>query len=255
MAEQRTFAVAIFARNAGRILFIKHKRLGTWLPVGGELEPGETPLEGAQRKLLEETGLSGSFVALSGVNGTPPGFLGYEEHTAGSKGLHMTLSFVAEVASDQVKPNEEFSEYQWVKDPGALECPRHVQELARMALHGATPLLALARSWLAALNRHDVDAMVQLYADDALHTSPRVRAQYPQTLGEIRGAQGLRNWWTEATGKYPALRYDEKHVAIDRERVFLECLRWPQPEDEPALVAIILVCRKGRIGSSYFYYG
>src|SRR5687767_6270309 len=108
---RRTFSVAIFARHRGRVLLIKHKRLGTWLPPGGELEDGETPLEAAKRELYEETGLEGSFPASGGVDGTPPGFLGYEEHMAGSKGLHMNFAFVADVTSDEVKPNEEFSEF------------------------------------------------------------------------------------------------------------------------------------------------
>jgi 8-oxo-dGTP pyrophosphatase MutT (NUDIX family) len=55
------------------------------------MEPGETPLEAAVRELREETGLAGRFPAGLGVEGTPPGLLGYEEHLAGSKGLHMNL--------------------------------------------------------------------------------------------------------------------------------------------------------------------
>ena len=54
---KRAFSVSVFARHAGRLLLIEHRRLRTWLPVGGELEPGETPLEAAARELREETGL------------------------------------------------------------------------------------------------------------------------------------------------------------------------------------------------------
>ena len=57
MTSRRAFSVAIFCRNAGQILLVRHKRLGTWLPVGGELEPGETPLEAARRELAEELGV------------------------------------------------------------------------------------------------------------------------------------------------------------------------------------------------------
>jgi len=254
-ADRQAFSVAIFARNAGRILLIKHKRLGTWLPVGGELDPGETPLEAAQRELHEETGLKGSFVALTGVEGTPPGYLGYEEHLAGSKGLHMNFSFVAEVPSDEVKPNEEFAEFKWVADPGSVECPRNVRELGRMALHGGQPLVALARAWLAALNRHDVETMVKLYSDDALHTSPWVLARRPETLGEVRSINGVRSWWTDVMKQYPAIHYAEKHVATDRERVFLECLRSSSHGEEPHLIAVVLVCRGGKITSSHVYHG
>src|SRR4051812_13986554 len=97
---RRAFSVSVFARHQGRVLLIAHARLGTWLPVGGELLEAETPLEAARRELREETGLEGEFTALSGVEGTPAGLLGYEEHLAGKKGLHMNFCFVADVASD-----------------------------------------------------------------------------------------------------------------------------------------------------------
>lgn len=137
-AGRRTFSVAIFARHAGRVLLVAHRRLGTWLPVGGELEPGETPLEAARRELCEETGLEGEFAAIGGVDGSPAGLLGYEEHRAGDKGLHMNFAFVAEVASASVAANHEFGAHRWVTADEALEldCPLNVKQLVALALRG-----------------------------------------------------------------------------------------------------------------------
>src|SRR5688572_20324483 len=97
---RRAFSVAVYARRGGiggQVLVIHHRRLKTWLPIGGELEPGEIPLEAAARELAEESGLRGRFRPLRGAcDGVPPGYLGYEEHTAGHKGLHMNFVFVAD---------------------------------------------------------------------------------------------------------------------------------------------------------------
>lgn len=134
---RRAFSVAIFCRHQGAVLLIHHRRLATWLPVGGELEAGETPLDGAKRELLEETGLSGRFPCGLGVDGTPPGLIGYEEHLAGSKGLHMNFAFVADVATRAVQGCDEFDAVRWVTAgelPG-IDCPRNVRELALKALH------------------------------------------------------------------------------------------------------------------------
>jgi 8-oxo-dGTP diphosphatase len=131
----------VYARRGGpggTVLVIHHRRLGTWLPVGGELEAGETPLEAARRELREETGLEGRFEILAGTaEGVPPGYLGYEEHQAGAKGLHMNFVFVAEVAPDaEVAPNHEFSDYRWVELGGLrdLDSPTNVRQFGVLAL-------------------------------------------------------------------------------------------------------------------------
>jgi 8-oxo-dGTP diphosphatase len=118
---RRAFSVAIFARQGGAILLVRHRRLATWLPVGGEIEAGETRLVGV-------------FPPGLGVDGTPPGLIGYEEHPAGSKGLHMNFAFVADVATRELTACDEWTEARWLSETGGIECPENVRQLLRVAL-------------------------------------------------------------------------------------------------------------------------
>jgi 8-oxo-dGTP diphosphatase len=144
MTVRRAFSVAIFCRHRDEILLIRHKRLGAWLPVGGEMEPGETPLEAARRELQEETGLEGNFPEGVGVEGTPAGLIGYEEHLAGSKGVHMNFAFIADVPTRELAACDEYDEVRWVgaADLHAVPAPRNVRELAALALAAPSTLLA-----------------------------------------------------------------------------------------------------------------
>lgn len=257
MTERRAFSVAILARHAGRVLLVRHRRLGMWLPVGGELEAGETPLEAARRELREETGLEGTFSQIGGspiggVDGSPPGLLGYEEHHAGSKGLHLNFCFLADVATDTVRSNGEFDAFEWVTDTSGVEAPANVAQLVALAL--APDLTALARRWLSCFNGRDLDGLLALYAEDAVHVSPKLRDRHPETRGEIRGKASLRTWWADAMQRLPDLRYEARQLVASGECVFMDYDRIVP--GEPVLrVAESLHVRGGVIVASHVFHG
>lgn len=56
-APTRDWAVAVFVVWRERVLLHEHRGLRRWLPVGGHVEPGETPDEAALRETLEESGV------------------------------------------------------------------------------------------------------------------------------------------------------------------------------------------------------
>ncbi len=110
-----TFSVAVFLVNFEKVLLIRHKRTGLWLPVGGEVEKNETPTEAARREVEEETGLKGIIFPRfkDALDGEPAGLLGYEEHPSGSKGLHMNFNFMAYASSREIVDDGSYTEHRW----------------------------------------------------------------------------------------------------------------------------------------------
>ncbi len=112
----------------------------------------------------------------------------------------------------------------------------------------------IARAWLAAFNAWDVDALVALYAEDATHTSPKIRALHPDTGGKLVGRAAMSAWWRESNARLPGLRYALTALTANEDRVFVEYTRHaPNQPDMP--VAEVFDIRDGRIVASRVYHG
>jgi 8-oxo-dGTP pyrophosphatase MutT (NUDIX family) len=61
---ERHFTATAFVVHDGQTLLHWHKKLQQWMPPGGHLLPGEDPVTGALREVLEETGLAAEVLPL-----------------------------------------------------------------------------------------------------------------------------------------------------------------------------------------------
>jgi hypothetical protein len=67
---------------------------------------------------------------------------------------------------------------------------------------------AFAEDWLAAWNRHDVDAVLAHFHDDVVFTSPVAARVVPDSGGVVRGKAALREYWTAALKTMPDLHFE-----------------------------------------------
>lgn len=112
----------------------------------------------------------------------------------------------------------------------------------------------IARSWLDCFARHDLDGLLALYADDAVHTSPKIRVLSPETGGVLRGKPALRAWWADAFARIPELGYELTAVTADASRAFIEYVRRAPGEPDLA-VAEVFDVEAGTIVASRVYHG
>ena len=70
----------------------------------------------------------------------------------------------------------------------------------------------LARDWVDAFNRHDLQAVLAHYADDIEFSSPAIIDVLREPTGTIRGKQALEAYFGQALEKYPHLGFELLHI-------------------------------------------
>ena len=111
----------------------------------------------------------------------------------------------------------------------------------------------VARRWLAAFNAGDVEALIELYAEDAVHESPKVRKAIPGSDGRLVGKVAMRDWWQQAFTRLPGVRYELSALTSDQSRAVIEYVR-RAPGEEPLAVAEAFEVRDGKIVHSVVYH-
>ncbi len=114
--------------------------------------------------------------------------------------------------------------------------------------------LLIAKNWLAAFNEHNLEKLLSLYADDAVHYSPKLKVRHPETKGLIKGKENLRSWWKDAFDRLITLQYEATSFTANRERVFMEYTR-KVADDEDIRVAEVLEIKNNLIVASRVYHG
>ena len=69
-------------------------------------------------------------------------------------------------------------------------------------------IASFAENWVAAWNARDLEAVLSHYADDVEFVSPVAAVIVPESGGVICGVGALRDYWTAALPRNPALHFD-----------------------------------------------
>lgn len=113
---------------------------------------------------------------------------------------------------------------------------------------------AIAVLWLEAFNNHNLEQLLSLYHEEALHYSPKLKIKHPKTEGYIQGKAALREWWAVAFKTLPSLQYKIIKFTANVDRVFMEYIRCV--DNEPDMkIAEVLEVQNNTIIASRVYHG
>ena len=112
----------------------------------------------------------------------------------------------------------------------------------------------IAQVWMDAFNTHDVEKLLYLYADNAVHFSPKLAERKPETNGLIKGKAALRDWWSDAFLRLPTLNYSPIKFIAEKDCIFMEYMRHADGEID-LKVGEVLEIHDGLIVASRVYHG
>jgi 8-oxo-dGTP diphosphatase len=118
------YTLIFLTRNSDVLMLHRHNppNQGLWNGVGGHLEPGETPLDGALREVYEETGYELTSAHFAGV-------LTWEGHTETPGGLYIFTTEIADGIEPHPLSGEEEGELVWKSREWVLSSPEVVHNI------------------------------------------------------------------------------------------------------------------------------
>jgi len=96
-----------------------------------------------------------------------------------------------------------------------------------------------ALAWIKAFNDHDLDSLLALYADDAVHFSPKLKIRIPESNGHVSGKIALRQWWGDAFNRLPSLNYHLVNLIINDDQVLMEYVRRVDGDAEMMIAEVL----------------
>lgn len=115
-------------------------------------------------------------------------------------------------------------------------------------------LQSIAFKWMESFNNKELEKLLALYDDEAVHFSPKLKIHKPETQGLVSGKQALRDWWMDAFERLPSLNYKLTSVTANADRVFMEYTRTVDNEEDMQ-IAEVLVVKENKIITSRVYHG
>jgi hypothetical protein len=109
-----------------------------------------------------------------------------------------------------------------------------------------------AHAWIAAFNRHDLQAVLSHYADDIEFTSPMVIHVLREHTGTIRGKERLREYFGKALAESPDLRLELLHVLTG---LYSVTLVYRSVHRDRLGAEVMVVNEEGLVTKAFVHYG
>jgi ADP-ribose pyrophosphatase YjhB (NUDIX family) len=128
---KRTWTASVFCQFEHRLALARRVDTGQWEPLSTRIKRGELPVDAAVRVVETEFGLDVHLPPVHQLMGAPDGLLLYSEYPISVEETRLSLLFLGELETDDVRLGKEYDDVMWTHSDQKL--PRDILPQVRAA--------------------------------------------------------------------------------------------------------------------------
>lgn len=109
----------------------------------------------------------------------------------------------------------------------------------------------IAEEWIDAWNRHDLDAILDHYADDIVSISPLAIERLGVPDGAVHGKEALRDYYSRGIAPGSTLKFELQRVLLGADGMAIYYTR----ENGKHCVDVMTLDDEGKVRSARVFYG
>ncbi len=119
---------------------------------------------------------------------------------------------------------------------------------------GKSPVQEAVDRWIEAWNEHNVDRIMEVYADTAELYDPKIKEVYPESF-TLEGKENIKNYFSVILKVFPELKIKPMGLWIKGHDALLEYYIYTSPEAKIDVISKFYLNKDYKIQGHFVYYG
>ncbi len=119
---------------------------------------------------------------------------------------------------------------------------------------GKSPIQETIDKWIEGWNEHDIDKIIETYADTAELYDPKIKEVYPENF-TLEGKENIKKYYSVILKVFPQMKIKPLGLWIKGHDALLEYYIYTSPETKIDVVSKFYMNKENKIQGHFVYYG
>ncbi|SNZ02986.1 SnoaL-like domain-containing protein [Persephonella hydrogeniphila] len=117
-----------------------------------------------------------------------------------------------------------------------------------------SPIQQTVDSWIDGWNEHNIDKIIENYAETAELYDPKIKELYPETLTLV-GKENIKKYYEVVLKLFPEIKIKPLGLWIKNHEALLEYYVYTQKDAKADVISKFYMNRENKIQGHFVYYG